>query len=689
MQQDDAFDISLVLVVQGEARFLSRTLTSFAEAVRYGRSYDLTFEIVVVADRPSPATSAWIEAQDFSAFDGRRVIAADNGSVALSRNDGARAAAGRHVALYDAGDLISCNLLAESCFTAASHDAGADGAEILVMPQHLFVLGEPCRLRRLPAGEALSALSFFARPPYGSSLFVHRRFFETFAYEDTLRRWGVACEHWLLQCEALSRGAVFATAPGTIVYSRAAIPPDDGGGVPPCSDLLPCSSLFRPQNFLKACAADQDRPAPRTAAAPPGRFLDSPLCLELTCAANAIDPAISLERAVEDDGREARAAARAAGSRYFELCRLAGDAPVTDVFLMDALEEDPDSGRLIDVANGLQALDPDVGLLMLCAERPPRRAALERLSDMAAFIDLYDARDPRDAVIDALTLRLIRAIGRGARIHFQASPYASRFLRANMRFLEGNRLIYHRAPDPLVWRNGTPFSEGRSFALLSDLIDGLDRIIAVNDGDAREDRARFAPWGDRFHTLYERRPLLTTAARLKARPTPSRRLLWAAPSGERGRPGLPPAIARRLQDTLPGIVIDVFEPGARGPSGAFAALGHHDYDALLYAGFSQSFPSLIGEAMAAGLPVIAPDVGAIRDAVSFETGALIEPSDDDGALADACVAAILRLYDHPATLPSLALRALALASKRGAPEAFLDQLARIFQTPRAGRDHDD
>ena len=68
------------------------------------------------------------------------------------------------------------------------------------------------------------------------------------------------------------------------------------------------------------------------------------------------------------------------------------------------------------------------------------------------------------------------------------------------------------------------------------------------------------------------------------------------------------------------------------------------YDAFLYTSAFDGLPNVLLEALSAGLPVIAPDVGGIGEAVVNEvTGRLIEADDD--TLVARYAQAICSLYE--------------------------------------------
>ena len=68
-----------------------------------------------------------------------------------------------------------------------------------------------------------------------------------------------------------------------------------------------------------------------------------------------------------------------------------------------------------------------------------------------------------------------------------------------------------------------------------------------------------------------------------------------------------------------------------------------NFDAFIYTSSFDGMPNIILETMACGLPVVAPDVGGIGEAVvSGKTGHLVSNMADDDALTDAYMDAVLR-----------------------------------------------
>ena len=83
-------------------------------------------------------------------------------------------------------------------------------------------------------------------------------------------------------------------------------------------------------------------------------------------------------------------------------------------------------------------------------------------------------------------------------------------------------------------------------------------------------------------------------------------------------------------------------------SNNFGSLKPESFDAFLYTSAYDGLPNVVLEAMGHSLPVIAPDVGGVREAVvSSKTGWLIPAvGGGDDVLVAAYVDAIVELYEN-------------------------------------------
>jgi len=97
-------------------------------------------------------------------------------------------------------------------------------------------------------------------------------------------------------------------------------------------------------------------------------------------------------------------------------------------------------------------------------------------------------------------------------------------------------------------------------------------------------------------------------------------------------------------------------------------------DALVLASVREGFPTVVGEALACGTPVIATDVGGVSEVVSDEiTGRLI-PAGDDVALTDT----LTEVIEHPAVFEAMRPAARRVAEERLGRAVVGGKLVEIF-----------
>lgn len=101
-------------------------------------------------------------------------------------------------------------------------------------------------------------------------------------------------------------------------------------------------------------------------------------------------------------------------------------------------------------------------------------------------------------------------------------------------------------------------------------------------------------------------------------------------------------------------------------------------DCLALPSLSEGFPTVVGEAMACGTPVLGSRVGGIPElVVPGSTGWLVDPGDED----ELCAALAAVLADPAATV-TLRASARAAAQLRVAPEVIAAQLRELLPLPR-------
>jgi glycosyltransferase involved in cell wall biosynthesis len=694
-------DVSLILTLHGEGALLRRTLLSLDEAAHYARRLAVSTELVAVLDRVTEPTRRAFEDFDSSAYVSRETIVVDHGSLGLSRNSGIAAASGRYLMMCDGDDLVSFNAIAEMVRLA---DASSPGT--VVFPEYLFAFGERQHFVRYYPLHMVTPLSFLRAHPYISRIFASREVFRTISYLDVRLSPGYAYEDWHFNAECAARGHDIVTAPDTMLFyrQRAASLLSQANSV--SVRQIPPSPLFEPSTFRRIAREAYVRTArapsvfTQACHTPTPADLDRPILRALVKAANAIEPAIvpalvrtgpfnsSVDEHVINVGRA-----------YYEICGLVEHAgPFDEVFLLPFEGIGGAETFLRNLMFALHELRPDRRLLVIYGEQPSESSVVDALPPNATAVDLGGAWPQVDAESrEVITLRLIESVAPRARLHLRDSVFAGHFYQTYWPVLRHHAAVFYRFSDAVSREEDDLFQHATGFNFLSAHIERLAMVVSDTETQVERDRWRIGAWPERFHMLASRRPPLVCDAEIAARTArTSRRVLWASRLDVEKRPGLLPHVAHHLAEAAPDVVIDVFGRATlgrfdvsafeglqnlryRGPYRGFEALDYDAYDCFLYTSWFDGLPNVLLEAMAAGLPVIAPAVGGIGEMVqNDETGILLSMPADDEAAARMYAEAIARLMRDAALRTRLAQAALRRLKLRHGAEAYAERVRAMF-----------
>ncbi|MGE3888120.1 MAG: glycosyltransferase [Vicinamibacterales bacterium] len=704
---EHAPDVSLILTLHHEGALLRRTLLSLEDAASYARRLGVTTELVAVLDRPSAPTRDALASFDASAFESRRVVEVDHGSLGLSRNSGIAAAAGRFAMMCDGDDLISFNAIAEMVRLG---DASAPGT--LIFPEYLFAFGERHHFVRYYPLDVVTPLSFLRAHPYISRVFAPMEVFRSRGYVDVRLSPGHAFEDWHFNAECAAHGHAIAVARDTMLFYRQR----PGSLLAQANALsvrqIPPTSLFAPATWRRVAREGYLRtgrtPSAFTQAGhmPAPRDLDRPVLRELVRAANHIEPDIDLETVrqspffspVDEKVIEV-------GRAYYEICGLLEDGgPFDEVFLLPFTGVGGAETFFRNVMFALHEARPDRRMLVMIGEQPTDAPDAHAVPPAATVIDLGRRWPHLDmASRELIALKLIESVAPAARLHLRDSEFACGFFATYWPVLGGHPSVFYRFSDAVVRDGGELFHRATGFNFVSAQLERLSLVISDTAALVERDRWRLGVWPERFHCLPGRRPPLVNEAQVAVRTTRTKhRVLWASRLDAEKRPELLPLIARRLAEAAPGVSIDVFGRAVLGPFDVsafdgldnlryhgsyqgFESLDHAAYDCFLYTSWFDGLPNVVLEAMAAGLPVIAPAVGGLGEMViDGETGVLLTLQGDDEATARAYATAIARMVGSPGTRTALARAALRRLKARHGSEAYQARVRAIFFDGEAG-----
>jgi glycosyltransferase involved in cell wall biosynthesis len=692
------YDISVVLNLHDEGRYLNRTLLSLSEAAVYASRLGISLELIAVLDRADETTAGILRRARLDAFRKVRVLEVDNGSLSLSRNDGCLAARGSFIATADGDDLVSFNYFERMFF-----QSGREGQSSILIPQFHFGFGADYYICEFFSLDEVTPLTLINIHPFGSRIFCNRQVFSDILFEDVRLSTGYAYEDWHFNCDAVSRGYTIRVCDETILFYRRRDTSLLARADSMSMRQSPPSAFFLPERYISICAPFLPRMTGDRGQAKPSillgqAVLDDPLYRVLVAAASRIDPAIDIEKYQYSHYFNYLSADRNVGSAYATMCHILGRKTFDEIFLMPFLTTRGVDRYIIDVMSALAQARPAVWMLVLFGEPLKKYAWLDRLPSAAVCINL-PGRFPSlsEDDIALLSLKIIQGFGSNARLHLKGSQFAESFFSRFGRLLGRHKPVFYRSLDGHMTFGGKDFIESGPFEFVSANIECLDRLVCDNAGIMAFDRQRICIDPDKWRLLYAKvaLPPAPDWAQIDAAAA-TRKVLWGSRMDRQKRPGLLTRIAELLADRLPDVQLDTYGAATLDdmPTTQFAGMPnarHHDaynrledigagnYYCCVYTSLFDGMPNVLLETAAAGAAIIAPDVGGIGEFIhDGETGLLVTCRGDDETDAQSYVDAIARLFEDPAVRRSMIEGAFRLLQERHSPESYQANVAEVF-----------
>jgi glycosyltransferase involved in cell wall biosynthesis len=691
-------DVTLVLNLHREGKYLFRTLSSLREAIVYSSINGIVSELIIVLDRTDRVTKGVIGSFDLSFIEHTQLIEVDNGSLGPSRNTGIQRARGDYIRLCDGDDLVSFNLLSNTHSLAEQL-----GRHTILIPEWLFAFDEQYfGVRYEDLGE-LAPLALIDNHTFVSQIFCHRSLFEKISFKDLRLSPGYAYEDLHFATEAIAAGYEFHIVKNTILFYRqrkdSLLNSVDRVSV----RQIPPSTLFAPNVFKKFGRVGYQAIAGRDTKKQFGNerdFLDGEVCRHLVYAASAIEPTITLEAFRNSSFCHALDGINLAiGKRYYEICDDVKAYTFSNIFIVPFFGKGGAERYIINIIRELLEIEKETRILVILGQQHPDNYWLDKLPDRVVAINLgqwFDEIGERGVGI--ITLKLIQSVGTTANLHVRDSVFGQRFLAAYGRALESNKRIFYCFSQATRSDGVSRFIDPWRFQFIVDNLESIDLVITDNLALARFDRQRIGITPEKWRILPPLYELTIDRGEALARVRrPSNRILWASRIVSEKRPSLIVAVAKKLIQRQVDLLIEVhgeciggFDPTEFEKYSCVAYLGAYDqfsdcandYLAFMYTTSQDGVPNVLLEAAAAGIPIIAPDIGGISEFVESDvTGVLLPDLFDEESMAEAYVDAIVSLQNDPDLRIRLASAAYNRVAMYCGKPAYAVNLKSALETP--------
>lgn len=701
-------DVSVVLNMHREALYLRPTLLSLDACAAEASKVGITVELIAVFDRADQDTLAVFHQTPLIAFEQVKITEIDVGSLGLARNAGINLSEGEYIWTADGDDLVSRNAIVQLVNTDRAHQ----NRKVAVFIEFLAAFGELYHVVRYFGSEYLMAADYAYQHPFVSRLFIRREVFDHLRYRDLKVTTGFAYEDWDFNCRLLAEGYEFVIAPDTVFFYRQRANSLLKQANAASARLIPHSRLFDPdcfQSLMKQARnqhPDWNVFLKRRQSLHQRDFARELLQFESMrkhlVEAALLDPEVEPHRItaassycpVPWDNKHW-------GFQLETLYKMIGATGFTDVVLLPWLKPGGAEKYILQVLEELKAQGLAGRILVLSGQAAKSHEWVSRLPKDSVFIDLYNSFPGLDDFGRcSLATRAILAIAKDdGRIHLKASEFAHEVMeRYGAALASRMRPIYYRFCDDSFEWEGQKLRQPRAIKHLRTQLPHITMLISDCMHTIRKDEIVLGASASKHHIVYAKCDVTHHNGQVIAEAR--FRLLWSSRICGQKRPDLLLLIAKALKDRLPNIEIDVFghcEPPFRpsmfdtaivryrGSYSNFSELPIDRYDGFIYTSAYDGLPNVVLEALGAGLPVIAPDVGGISEAViNGETGFLLDDHVNQEVLVSTYVQAIENLYADRAAWRTLSSNARALIANRHSSAAHSASVAKIFGTKQRG-----
>lgn len=678
--------ITIIITCHSEGVIAYRGIHAWQRTRIYAREHGIDSELIAVLDRANDETfRAIIDHQP--QLEINRVITTSYGDPGPARNDAISLVTTPYVAIADADDLPSLNWITEALRVHHKTKKIA-----VVHPEISVYFGTHRYWFRIPNQNSseCDVRQLIHHNFWSSTIITQTVFLQKHPYKSATVGSGWGHEDWEWNTRAIYHGATHLVAPGTVQLYRTKSTDSLSEEHDRFGELPRANAFFEQLDRFSLNSAS----IPHLYQVPPKRTqrwlrrifkepvqrIPSWVISEIQ-ALTEYEPEIHPAQASSWPAKDNRAPSPWPAEKYIDLLKKwPADAGITHLFLLPWLQiGGADRMALAYITSVAQTPGNKVAVLLT----QHTWQSLEQLLPKSVLCLAFDKKAAEMPMVWQIPLITRLIIQRTPRVvHIINSRVGWEALRWHGLTLTSCSTWYAT----LFCNDHLPSGESAGYAqdYLTHCWQFLNQVFTDSATYRHGLLTQFGIPEDSVTTHYALAANVITQPQLKH----SNRLLWAGRLDYQKRPDILAKIARRL----PMVQFDVFGSAVLNAAGRydqplrslanvhlkgafsdFTKLPHHLYAGFIYTSQWDGLPNVLLEATAAGLPIIAPDVGGISELITKPTGYLVDSFNN----IDQYVSAIRHLLTHPEYALNKVRRAQKLIAERHSEHSWHEQLQAV------------
>ena len=654
-------DVSLILNLHKESIYLTPTLNSLTKAIKFAQESNIQIELIAVLDNSDSITRSNLKSFDFSYLDNFQYIDVNFGSLGLSRNIGIEHASGKYIFTADGDDLISSNAIKVLFDLAELSPSNSNRAYFM---EYLVAFGEKYYVAKFENSSGASIEEFISQNMYTSRIFAPRNLLQLFKYKKVEINSGYGFEDWDLNNRLYCAGVDLLVAKDTVLFYRTR---SDGL----LSQYGNAKSVLVARSELHSSKAIITRKKTATIESVSDFAPIKTLADEMTTnrhtlshILDAIDtePSILIDHVKNAvDFSPAKIDSDHWATCFTNLIGILNGEEFSEIVLFQTLNPGGAEKYILQILDSIDLIDKESRILIFTLDDSQTHIWRQELNESITFIDLRNlfphlAGDDFDQMLINVLLSVSRS---RCRLHFKTSVYNQNFFeKYNLALSKKFETIYYRFSDSEYLIQDRQFRDGHITKFLQKNIEFISKIISDNQFIIDQDIKIF---GSTYSKKYQLIDAIVENKNKWKKGKPSNKILWASRFAWEKRPEILIEISKNLnafnadlsisiygRNTLPELMNELLRNKNvmyHGEFSNFSEIPIDEYDFLLYTSRFEGTPNIILEALASGLPVIAPAVGGISETLP-NPNFLVPNSPENEIIANSYLRQIISLYSN-------------------------------------------